>query len=981
MKNNSARFLHAAVLSAVALTSAAQASLVHRYSFSEQPEATTTKDSVGTADGVIKGNGAYFDGAGHLSLPGGTSSNAGQGDIAGYVDLPNHIINVLTNVSFETWVTWDQSGSSAWQRIFDFGTSSGGEDISNGDGNYLFFSPQGDANLRFAVRDPITGVELSQTTGPAPLASGTEVCLTITYDYDLNIARLYSNAVLQATSKAPIALKSINDVNNWLGRSQWGDPMFMGTYNEFRIYDTALTPQEVGASYLSGPATPSTDPVLLGTLDAVHLTIPKTDMTEQDTQNVVATVDYQNVKALPLGGVVGATYQSDKPSVLTVDAKGTVTAASPGTAKVTLAFGGKTDSVTVTVKARQTGLTVAGTLYVDLRASDLKTGDTTTWPNRAGTGDFTSAGEATYVADVVGTGVAGIQFASAGSPFEGPATPSDLDGGSDSSIEVWAYNPALADEETLVAWGRRGGPDGSNMSFNYGANATYGAVGHWGSPDMGWNGSPPAGQWHYLVYTYDGVNTARVYSDGALKYEETFSAPLAIHAGFPIRIAAQTVSAGDGYDAGQEFTGYLAMVRVHGGQLSAVDIANNFLFGPNLVDPGALESISLQSSYDTLYGVRDFATATVKADYANRKGMLVTAFSTLTSSDPSTITVDAAGTLVALKEGSAVITATYKGKSATKTVQVVAPPALALKHRYSFGEAAGSTTTKDSVGTADGQIKGTGATFDGQGVLSLPGGGSSSATPDLIAGYVDLPNGILSQLRNVSFETWVTWEGSGAWQRIFDFGTSDQGEDISSGNGNYFFLTPQNGGGFLHFSVRDPVTQAEPAPVVNTAALGINEEIYLAITYNFNANVAMMYSNAVLVATNLAPISPKVINDVNNWLGRSQWGDNMFQGKFDEFRIWEGALGKDDVAASYAAGPNTLPVTSPKPTLTVAMSSGKVVIGWPSSAVGFALQSTPALGASAQWTAVDTSTATEAAGQTKLTVTPSGLGLYYRLTK
>ncbi len=981
MKNDPARILQAAVLSALALACSAQADLVHRYSFSEQLDAATTKDSVGTADGVIKGNGAYFDGAGHLTLPGGTSSSADASTIAGYVDLPNHIINVLTNVSFETWVTWDQAGGSAWQRIFDFGTSSGGEDISNGDGNYLFFSPQGDANLRFAVRDPITGQELSQATGPAPLQSGTEVCLTITYDYDANIARLYSNAVLQATSKAPIALKAINDVNNWLGRSQWGDPMFMGTYNEFRIYNTALTPLEVAASRLSGPDTPSTNPALLGTLDAVHLTIAKTEMTEQDTQNVVASVDYQNAQGLPLGGVAGVTYQSDKPAVLTVSAKGELLASSPGTAKVTLSFGGKTDSVTVTVKARQTGLTVAGTLYVDLRASDLKAGDTTTWPNRAGTGDFTSAGEATYVADVAGTGVAGIEFASAGSPFEGPVTTADLEGNSDSSIEVWAYNPALADEETLVAWGRRGGPDGSNMSFNYGANATWGAVGHWGAPDMGWNGAPAAGQWHYLVYTYDGVNTARVYADGALKYEETFSAPLAIHAGFPIRLAAQTVSAGDGYDAGQEFTGYLGMVRVHGGQLSAVDIANNFLFGPTLADPGALEGISLQFSYDTLYGVRDFATATVKADYANRKGLPVTTFSTLTSSDTNTVTVDSTGKLVALKEGSAVITAGYKGKTATKSIQVVAPPALALKHRYSFGEAVGSTTTKDSVGTADGVVKGIGAAFDGQGVLSLPGGGSSSAAADAISGYVDLPNGILSQLKNVSFETWVTWEGSGAWQRIFDFGTSDQGEDISSGNGNYFFLTPQNGGGFLHFSVRDPVTQAEPAPVVSKTALGINEEIYLAITYNFNANVAMMYSNAVVVATNLAPISPKVINDVNNWLGRSQWGDNMFQGKFDEFRIWEGALSGEDVAASYAAGPNTLPVPTVKPTLTVAVSTGKVVIGWPVAATGFALQSTPALGTGAVWTAVDISSAVEASGQKKLTVTPDGLGRFYRLTK
>jgi hypothetical protein len=56
------------------------------------------------------------------------------------------------------------------------------------------------------------------------------------------------------------------------------------------------------------------------------------------------------------------------------------------------------------------------------------------------------------------------------------------------------------------------------MSFNYGSNGGYGAVGHWGE-DVGWNGAPAPGAWHYLAYTYDGTNgnTVRVYADGVLK--------------------------------------------------------------------------------------------------------------------------------------------------------------------------------------------------------------------------------------------------------------------------------------------------------------------------------------------------------------------------------------------------------------------------------------------------------------------------------
>ena len=75
-----------------------------------------------------------------------------------------------------------------------------------------------------------------------------------------------------------------------------------------------------------------------------------------------------------------------------------------------------------------------------------------------------------------------------------------------------------------MAWGWRGTPDGSNLSFGYGSNPNHGAMGHWGGPDIGWDGGgdinnadsvPVEKIWHHLVYTYDGSTTA-VYVDGDL---------------------------------------------------------------------------------------------------------------------------------------------------------------------------------------------------------------------------------------------------------------------------------------------------------------------------------------------------------------------------------------------------------------------------------------------------------------------------------
>jgi hypothetical protein len=59
--------------------------------------------------------------------------------------------------------------------------------------------------------------------------------------------------VAQAAIDAGLDLTTLPDVNNWLGRSQWGDPIFDGLYNEFSIYDHALTPSEVATNFSTGP--------------------------------------------------------------------------------------------------------------------------------------------------------------------------------------------------------------------------------------------------------------------------------------------------------------------------------------------------------------------------------------------------------------------------------------------------------------------------------------------------------------------------------------------------------------------------------------------------------------------------------------------------------------------------------------------------------------------------------------------------------
>ena len=250
------------------------------------------------------------------------------------------------------------------------------------------------------------------------------------------------------------------------------------------------------------------------------------------------------------------------------------------------------------------GLNVAGSLVVDLRAGDW-TGTGTIWTNRAGLGDFTTDTAGLPVATTV-AGVAAIQL-NGTNGFVGPLAPWFV-GNSPRTIEIWANNPTVADEETMVALGQRGSPD-FNYAFNFGANASWGALAMYGD-DLGWNGTPSANAWHHLVATYDGTNLI-LYADGVAKAATTRAAltPLG-----PIWIGSQTpdgITPGVGW-----FAGYLNAIRIHTGILSPAAVAANFNQGPAaaalLAPSGLLAHQSNQSVVLNWNGVNTATTYQVQ---------------------------------------------------------------------------------------------------------------------------------------------------------------------------------------------------------------------------------------------------------------------------------------------------------------------------------------------------------------------------------
>lgn len=216
----------------------------------------------------------------------------------------------------------------------------------------------------------------------------------------------------------------------------------------------------------------------------------------------------------------------------------------------------------------------------------------------------------------------------------------------------------------------------------------------------------------------------------------------------------------------------------------------------------------------------------------------------------------------------------------------------ALVHRFRFsGE---GTTAADDMSPSAGVVINTALT--GQGAVSLKGGASDE--------YVDLPNGLISGLTNVTIEAWITWTGApGRWQRIFDFGDSSAGAEDQRGEGaSYLMLTPRTDDGELSAAY----AKAGPASAifVGTATpLPTDTEQHVALVFDDSNDQMRLYLNGGLVGAALVTESLSSIRDVNNWIGRSQYEwDPGFAGAVHELRIYDRALSDAQVMLSFASG-------------------------------------------------------------------------------
>lgn len=227
---------------------------------------------------------------------------------------------------------------------------------------------------------------------------------------------------------------------------------------------------------------------------------------------------------------------------------------------------------------------VAGDLLVNVNATHGSAG-TAAWVNQGSLGGvFVRTGGAALDSNVDGRTIPGVAFNGVDSSYAGPAATADIAANDPRSIEVWTLNPGFGLLDSIISLGRDGTRTQAVITHANASNSS-GAFMHGPAAvdNLPYTSTtlPSLGEWHHIVYTYDGAKKATVYVDGALKITKTLSGNLATTTD-PIMLGAALDAAGLPTN---RFHGFINSARIHGGLLSAADVLFNFNLGPTAPAP------------------------------------------------------------------------------------------------------------------------------------------------------------------------------------------------------------------------------------------------------------------------------------------------------------------------------------------------------------------------------------------------------------
>ena len=299
---------------------------------------------------------------------------------------------------------------------------------------------------------------------------------------------------------------------------------------------------------------------------------------------------------------------------------------------------------------------------------------------------------------------------------------------------------------------------------------------------------------------------------------------------------------------------------------------------------------------------------------------------TWTSSNTNVATVDINGIITGIGPGTANIIASYPalGLLATQAVQVTYLP-VTLAHRYSFNQLSGNTVTDLVGGPVWNGTLPNGGTFGG-GMLTFFSTNSE---------YLNLPGGILTNDSAATIEMWIpNISGSTTsppFVYLFSFGNTD-----TSGAGyDYVFFNPNLGRATI--SAVDPGYNGEQGGNL-PSSLGLSTNLHLTCVFNSPLGEINIYTNGVLASTFSGITDPlSSVGSEYAYIGRSLYTpDAYLDWSISELRIYNGALGPAEVAATDALGPNQLLINTP-PSVHFSNVATNLTLYWSLASAGYTI--------------------------------------------
>lgn len=428
------------------------------------------------------------------------------------------------------------------------------------------------------------------------------------------------------------------------------------------------------------------------------------------------------------------------------------------------------------------------------------------------------------------------------------------------------------------------------------------------------NVAMPLGVEQYITVIYNASSqTCAIYSNGVQVAVGTGIATTPASFGF-------TYNNYIGLDQWNDapFQGSLDEMRIWNGTVSQLYLTASALAGPGVVISNLTPTLATVTAGPAVVITgTEPATVTVQLPQTGSANLPATADATnWISSNPGILAVNSSGLITGVGVGSATVSATIGGVTATSGSIIVSPQTLL--HRYSF-----TNDASDSVGGPawNGMLvpPGAGTAASIANGLTLPGGGGGGHS-----GYVSLPSGILTGTTSLTVECWVKQNTANLWATPWAFAVEP---------GVNFALIPdpnpaiENNGNMV--VAVDP--NNNDIYTTSGVSLPVGSKQYVSFVFNDSTLTGELFTNGVLVGSQAYPdhtYSPGSIGGAGgttqNWLGNDTYGDTQFQGIIYEFRIWNGATSPEYLAASAVAGPSVVITNTTPQSLSVSVNPSMV---------------------------------------------------------